>query len=61
MVWTGAVAAPGDEAGDSQRLSLVIPGAMLRNGTFTVTVSGVTAQGERIRIDQYAFDLRMAD
>ena len=30
QVWTGAVAAPGDEAGDSQRISLVIPGAMLQ-------------------------------
>jgi hypothetical protein len=61
LVWTGAVAAPGDETGDGQRLSLVIPGAMLSNGTYTVTVTGVTAQGERIRIDQFAFDLRMTD
>jgi hypothetical protein len=39
----------------------VIPGAMLSNGTYTVTVTGVTAQGERIRIDQYTFDLRLTD
>jgi hypothetical protein len=61
LVWTGAVAAPGDEAGDGQRISLVIPGAMLSNGTYTVTVTGVTAQGERTRIDQYAFDLHLTD
>jgi hypothetical protein len=61
QVWTGAVAAPGDEAGDGQRISLVIPGAMLRNGTFTVTVSGVAARGERTQIDQYAFDLHLTD
>jgi hypothetical protein len=61
LVWTSYVAAPGDEAIDSPRLSLVIPGAMLHSGTFTVTVSGVTAQGERTRIDQYAFDLHLAD
>ena len=61
LVWTGAVAAPSDEAGGGQRLSLVIPGAMLSNGTYTVRVTGVTAQGERIRIDQYVFDLHLTD
>ena len=61
QVWTGSVAAPGDEAGDSQRISLVIPGAMLSNGTYTVTITGVAAQGERTRIDQYAFDLHLTD
>jgi len=61
LVWTGSMAAPVDEAGAGQRLSLVIPGAMLRNGTYTLTISGVAAQGERTRIDQYAFDLRLTD
>jgi hypothetical protein len=61
LVWTGAVAAPSDEAGGGQRLSLVIPGAMLSNGTYPVRVTGVTAQGERIRIDQYVFDLHLTD
>jgi len=61
QIWTGSVAAPGDEAGDSQRISLVIPGAMLRNGTYTVTVTGIAAQGERTQIDQYAFDLHLTD
>ena len=61
LVWTGAVAAPSDEASDGQRISLVIPGAMLSNGTYTVTITGVAAQGERTRIDQYAFDLHLTD
>lgn len=61
LVWTGAAAAPSDETGAGQRLSLVIPGAMLSNGTFTVSVSGVAAQGERTRIDQFAFDLHLTD
>ena len=60
-VWTGAVSAPSDEAGDGQRISLVIPGAMLSNGTYTVTVTGVAAHGERTQIDQYAFDFHMTD
>jgi hypothetical protein len=61
QVWTGAVAASGDEAGDGQRISLVIPGAMLSSGTYTVTVTGVAAHGERSQIDQFAFDLHLTD
>jgi len=61
LVWTGSMAAPVDEAGAGQRISLVIPGTMLHSGTFTVTISGVAAQGERTKIDQYAFDLHLTD
>ncbi|MFZ1085769.1 MAG: zf-HC2 domain-containing protein [Terracidiphilus sp.] len=57
--WTGSVAAPTSDAGESQRISLAIPGAMLRNGTYTVTVSGVTPRGEHTVIDQYAFSLQI--
>ena len=60
-VWTGAVAAPSDNAGDGERLSLVIPGAMLRSGAYTVTVSGVAADGKHTKIDQYAFDIHLTD
>jgi len=59
--WTGSVAAPADDANQAQRLSLAIPGAMLRNGTYTVTISGVTPRGEHTVIDQYAFDLHLTD
>jgi len=60
-VWTGAVAAPSDNAGDGERLSLVIPGAILRSGAYTVTVSGVAPDGKRVNVDQYRFDLRLID
>jgi hypothetical protein len=59
--WTGFVAAPSDDSGEGQRLSIAIPGAMLRNGTYTLTVSGVTPRGEHTVIDQYAFDLHLTD
>lgn len=61
LVWTGAVAAPADEASDCQRLSLMIPGGMLRNGAYSLTVSGVAAQGERTKIDEYFFDLHFSN
>jgi hypothetical protein len=59
--WTGSVAAPADDASEGQRLTLVIPGAMLRTGAYTVTISGVTPRGEHTVIDQYAFDLHLID
>jgi hypothetical protein len=59
LAWTGAVAAPSDS--DDQRLSLVIPGAMLHSGAYSLVVSGAGAHGERTVIDRYAFDLRLTD
>ena len=61
LVWTGLAAAPDDEASDLARLSLVIPGAMLKNGAYTVVVSGIAAHGERTEIDKYVFDLHLTD
>jgi hypothetical protein len=63
LAWTGAASAPSnsDEAGESQRLSLVIPGAMLKSGAYTVAVSGVAAHGERTELDKYVFNLQISD
>jgi len=61
LTWTGLASAPADNASDDQRLSLVIPGAMLNNGAYTVAVSGVSAHGERTEIDKYVFDLHLSD
>jgi hypothetical protein len=61
LAWTGAASAPADEAGESQRLSLVIPGAILKNGAYTVAVSGVAAHGERTEVEKYVFDLHLSD
>ncbi len=61
MVWTGASFAPSDDGSGGQRLSLMIPGAILRSGTYTIMISGIAADGNRVKIDQYAFDLRVTD
>jgi hypothetical protein len=61
LAWSGVVPAQADEAGDGQRISLVIPGTMLRNGTYTIAVAGIAAHGERTEIDRYAVELRLAD
>ncbi len=59
LVWTGGMAAPSDSG--AQRFSLVIPGAMLQNGAYSLVVSGAGAHGERTVIDRYAFDFRLTD
>ena len=61
LAFGGVVPAPGESDSGSQRLGLVIPGAMLRNGVYTLAVFGVAAHGERTVIDQYAFELRLTD
>jgi hypothetical protein len=55
------VAALSDDSSEGQRLSLAIPGVLLRNGTYTVTISGVTPRGEHTVIDQYVFALHLND
>ena len=61
LAWTGAVTASSESGGNGQRLSLVIPGAMLQSGSYSLVVSGAGAHGERTVIDRYAFDLRITD
>ncbi|MGA2277484.1 MAG: zf-HC2 domain-containing protein [Terracidiphilus sp.] len=61
LVWTGSVAASRASEDDGQQISLVLPGAMLQDGSYSMTVSGVTASGERSGIDQYIFNLHVID
>jgi hypothetical protein len=61
LAWTGTAAAAADNSGEAQRLSLVIPGAMLQNGAYTVAVSGIAAHGEHSEVDKFVFDLRLTD
>ncbi len=61
LAWTGVAAAPEEICSGGQRLSLMIPGAMLQNGAYTIAVSGIGAQGERTPMDSYVFDLHLTD
>lgn len=61
LAWTGTVAASKESQSDAQRLSLVIPGAMLHSGAYSLVVSGSGAHGERTVIDRYTFDLSVSD
>jgi hypothetical protein len=61
--WTATVAVPvSSSAGtDAGQKALLIPAKMLREGTYTVTVAGVDAQGTRTPVERYVFDLALTD
>ena len=61
LVWTGAIAAPPVSDGGEQRITLALPGAMLRGGSYTVAVSGVGAHGERTPVERFVFAVHLAD
>jgi hypothetical protein len=61
IVWTGNLAAPAESEVGGQRISLAIPGAMLRNGAYTVAVSGIGPREERAPVERYVFDIFLND
>jgi hypothetical protein len=61
LAWTGAIAASPDGDNAAQMVSLVIPGAILQSGAYTLTVSGIASQGQQTTLDRYAFDLHLSE
>jgi len=59
LAWTGTVASPAQDASGDQPFSLELPGSMLHNGAYTVTVFGVGPHGERSSIETYVFDVHV--
>jgi len=59
--WTGSMAAPASGDGQGQRILLAVPGALLKNGSYTVAVSGVADNGGRTPLDRYTFNLALAN
>lgn len=57
LAWTGTMPAAVQESDSGQRLSIVIPGSMLRNGSYSLSVTSVASNGERTTIQQYIFDI----
>jgi hypothetical protein len=44
--------------GGQQTLSLTIPGMGLQQGSYTLTITGITAQGSRTQLDRHVLDIR---
>jgi Putative zinc-finger len=57
IAWSGSVVANASTSDADQQVSVVIPGAMLRNGAYSLSVTSVTADGQRTPVAQYSFDI----
>lgn len=55
---TQTMPAPLDQTGVSVPLSLLIPGAGLQQGAYTLTIAGITPQGSRTQLDRTILDVR---
>jgi hypothetical protein len=58
VVWTRTIPAPAD---DSRQMSLGIPGKLLSNGTYIVTVAGIGPDGARTDTERYVFDVALTE
>ncbi len=58
-VWTSSSPASGQNAGGDAQLSVIVPGGMLENGTYTLTVSGVGTDGAHATVGRYVFDIAL--
>jgi hypothetical protein len=57
VVWKSSIQAPPPGANPDLQLSVVLPGSMLENGTYALTVSGGDTHGGRNAIGRYVFDV----
>jgi anti-sigma factor RsiW len=59
--WTETVSASNQADNGNGTFSLMIPGAGLEQGNYTLVISGVNAQGARTEIDRHIFDIHFED
>ncbi len=57
LAWSGSVPALGQGTTTDYQLSLVLPGGILKDGAYSVAISGIGAHGESTPIEQYAFNV----
>jgi putative zinc finger protein len=61
QVWTKTVGASDAGVSGNGTLSLLIPGAGLQEGAYTIAITGLNAQGERSVIDRHVLDIHFDD
>jgi hypothetical protein len=57
IVWTSSTSL----ADAGQRLLLELPGGMLRDGTYTLAITGIGANGERTALQRLVFDVHLTN
>ncbi len=61
LVWSSTMPANTPASDGEQQLSLYLPGAKLANGTYTLNVATLDAQGKPTPLEQYLFDIVVSD
>jgi len=61
LAWSGTAPAPASASSGDIQFSIVVPGRMLENGTYSVTISGIGIQGQRAPIEHYVFDVALSE
>lgn len=59
LAWSGKVAAPAPGPTGDLQLSFVIPGRLLANGPYSVSISGTGAHGETTPIEHFVFNVAL--
>jgi hypothetical protein len=57
LLWSTTAPASGRASDQDQQFSLYLPGAKLRNGTYSLQIAGLDAQDHRTPIEDYMFDI----
>jgi hypothetical protein len=60
LAWTHNISAASSGA-DGDTLSLMIPGEGLRQGSYALAVSGISAAGQRTEIERHIFDIHLTN
>jgi hypothetical protein len=60
LAWSGTIPAPAQKSTGDFEISLVMPGGMLKDGIYSVSIAGVGAHGESTPIEHYAFNVAVA-
>ena len=61
QLWTRSLSAAKAGASGDGIISLVIPGAGLTQGSYTLAIAAINAQGARAEIDRHALDIQFGD
>lgn len=59
LAWSGTIAAPAQSSNGDLQLSFVIPGGLLKNGTYSVSIAGAGAHGESTPIEHLVFNVEL--
>jgi hypothetical protein len=60
LAWTATIPAPAQASGSDVQFSIVMPGRMLEDGTYSVSISGIKSNGNRMPIENYAVDIALS-